>query len=298
MPAAIYTIPPSCPIYYTTFVRIYDARPDHICYGYTPGYLGCCVRDGCVVWGTGYRHQPWCGHQWFGRPCTYGFSAGVRWTVGSGFSIGLAIGARPPCRPWWGPLASPHSAFYPARVAGADVHLNMGNANIYAAWGGTSVRPHHALEGTVRVQGRVAVGSPRANDVFAAPDGHVYRHTATGGWEAREAGKWQPARTPTGATERAHAQQLEADRQARERGATRSENVHRAPTANTAHYQPMQPQEHAAPREAARAPERAPERAPARPAPEPRAPAPRPQPRPAPIPPGLRGGSVRHTNGH
>ncbi len=40
VPAAIYTIPPSSPIHYVTYVRIYGTTPGYVYVGYTPGYMG------------------------------------------------------------------------------------------------------------------------------------------------------------------------------------------------------------------------------------------------------------------
>ena len=40
VPEEIYTIPPSSPVYYATFVRIYQAGEDEVEVGYTPGYQG------------------------------------------------------------------------------------------------------------------------------------------------------------------------------------------------------------------------------------------------------------------
>jgi hypothetical protein len=119
IPAEIYAIPPSSPLYYVTFVRVYDATPDVVYVGYTPGYYGSVLSpDGVVVYGTGYYYTPWIGSDWFGFPLTYGFGACVRWTpwtgwgfgYGFGWSWGLGIGMAwggwgwgP--HPWWGPAA-------------------------------------------------------------------------------------------------------------------------------------------------------------------------------------------------
>ena len=35
VPEAIYTIPPSSPLYYVTYVRIYEATPNYVYVGYT-----------------------------------------------------------------------------------------------------------------------------------------------------------------------------------------------------------------------------------------------------------------------
>ena len=52
IPAVIYTIPPSSPLYHVRFAQIYGSTPDYVYVGYTPGYLGAYVYDGVVVFGT------------------------------------------------------------------------------------------------------------------------------------------------------------------------------------------------------------------------------------------------------
>ena len=60
MPEAIYTISPSSPVYYVTYVRVYDSTPDVVYEGYTPGYLGSYGSDDdVVVYGTGYDYPSW-----------------------------------------------------------------------------------------------------------------------------------------------------------------------------------------------------------------------------------------------
>jgi len=119
VPAEIYAIPPSSPLYYVTFVQVYGATPEVVYVGYTPGYYGTVLDpDGVVVYGTGYEYSPWIGADWFGFPCTYGFGAGVRWTpwtgwgfgFGFGWSWGRGIGMAWGgwgwgAHPWWGPSA-------------------------------------------------------------------------------------------------------------------------------------------------------------------------------------------------
>jgi hypothetical protein len=54
VPPVIYTIPPSSPLYYVTYVKIYEATPMYVYEGYTPGYLGVVVEpSGTIVYGTG-----------------------------------------------------------------------------------------------------------------------------------------------------------------------------------------------------------------------------------------------------
>ena len=61
VPAEIYAIPPSSPVYYATYVRIYDSTPTTVTVGYLPGYMGTYVTDGTVVYGTGYVYAPYIG---------------------------------------------------------------------------------------------------------------------------------------------------------------------------------------------------------------------------------------------
>lgn len=58
VPAVIYTIPPSSPLYNVTFVKVYGATPTAVTYGYTAGYTMSFVSAGVVVYGTGYYYPP------------------------------------------------------------------------------------------------------------------------------------------------------------------------------------------------------------------------------------------------
>jgi hypothetical protein len=54
VPRAIYTIPPTCPVYNTTYVQVYDATPDTVTCGYTAGYSGAYVAaTGTLMFGAG-----------------------------------------------------------------------------------------------------------------------------------------------------------------------------------------------------------------------------------------------------
>ena len=107
VPPVIYTIPPSCPVYYATYVRIYGTSGDIVYVGYTPGYMGTCVApDGVVVYGTGYDYPAYVGEEWYGYPPTYGYGAGFACGDVTGFAFGFAAGAIiGDCwsHPYWGP---------------------------------------------------------------------------------------------------------------------------------------------------------------------------------------------------
>lgn len=54
VPDAIYTIPPSCPIYNVTYCKVYSTTPDTVVVGYTSGYSGEYVAaTGTLMFGAG-----------------------------------------------------------------------------------------------------------------------------------------------------------------------------------------------------------------------------------------------------
>jgi len=217
VPAEIYAIPPGSPLHYVTFVRVYGEYDDVVYVGYTPGYLGVCVWDGCLVWGTGFHHRPWIHDRWIGRPWTYGFGVGVRWTAEHGWRMGLGFGSRAPCRPWWGPLSGQHVAFFPVRTADAQVHLAFNNANVYRTKEGGAVLRWRAPERPARVE------HPGTGDhVYTSPDGHVYRRSDEG-WEHREGDAWKK---PDARAHQQRVEQLEREQRSRERGETRVRETH------------------------------------------------------------------------
>ncbi|MHC4414677.1 MAG: carbohydrate-binding family V/XII [Planctomycetota bacterium] len=108
VPQVIYTVPPSCPVYNVKYVYVYDSTPDVVYVGYTPGYVGCYVYGGTIVYGTGYVYRGWYGTVYYARPATWGFAFrynpytggwGVRVGYG-GFHGGVVAGYRR--GGWWG----------------------------------------------------------------------------------------------------------------------------------------------------------------------------------------------------
>ena len=161
VPAAIYAMPPSSPLYYVTGVQVYGATPEVVYVGYTPAYFGTAVAPaGVVVFGTGWNYPPWIGNYWFGRPWTYGFGARFGWTAaGWGFGFSSGVG-----RPWWGPAGwhgtggawrSGWAGGYGGRYAGSHLsHVNFGNFNAYNRWG-NNVQVNHPVNNTVNKQTNV-----------------------------------------------------------------------------------------------------------------------------------------------
>ncbi len=110
VPASIYAIPPSSPLHYVTYVRIFGISGDYVYVGYSGGYQGEYVDpvSGVVVYGTGYVYDPWIGTTWYGVPMTYGYGAAVTYTPwlgwSYGFCFGWAWGAATSAWGWgWGP---------------------------------------------------------------------------------------------------------------------------------------------------------------------------------------------------
>ncbi len=121
VPQAVQTIPPASPVYNVKYVTIYQATPQVVYVGYTPGYVGCYTWNGAVVYGTGYVYPAYVSPVvYYPRPVTWGFSVHYNpwtgWSYGVGVSAGfLSFGTtwggayyRPPWRPpygggWYGP---------------------------------------------------------------------------------------------------------------------------------------------------------------------------------------------------
>ena len=153
IPAAIYAIPPSSPVYYVTHVQIYTVTPTIVVIGYTPGYMGAIVTpDGTVVYGTGYSYVAYVNASvWYPPPVTYGYAAAVTYTpwtgwavgFGFGFAMGAAYGSCWGAAPYWGAMPyAYHGAYYGGAYGGAAAWGPGGwaatSGNVYHQYGATS----------------------------------------------------------------------------------------------------------------------------------------------------------------
>jgi uncharacterized membrane protein YgcG len=153
VPSAIYTIPPSSPIYYVTYVRVYSVTPEAVVVGYTPGYMGVVVNpDGTVVYGTGYVYPPYVGAYYYGYPATYGYGAGFAVGVTEGFAFGFAAGAI------WG-AASPYWGPYWWGGGYGWNYVNVNQANFYGRWGQGTVTHAQGWNAWTGTQWRGTAGS-------------------------------------------------------------------------------------------------------------------------------------------
>jgi hypothetical protein len=214
IPAVIYTIPPSSPLYYVTYVRVYGSSPEVVYVGYTPGYLGSYdSADGVVVYGTGYYYQPWIGSVWYGPPVTYGFGwcwgPDFGWGFAAAFGIGLFAGAL--FTPWWGPW---HDWGWRRGPSVSIREFNVNHANIYRNWSGGAVRNSWGRNEFANRSYHPGMQPGRPNNVYAGRNGSVYRY-GNNGWEQHGKQGWQ-GRSPS--------PDLEQSRQARNTGEQRWNN--------------------------------------------------------------------------
>ena len=193
----LYTIPPSSPYYYVTYVRIYSTTPTYVVVGYTPGYFGAYVQDGVVVYGTGYWYDPYCTSGWVPVPMTYGCGAsmcynpwaGWAFGFGCGMAVGWAIGASTwhcgpyPCwGPYWGGYG-PHGAY-----AWGPGGWAATTGNVYHQWGNvtTMSRTSEGYNAWTGNQWATHTGTAynSATGARAAGQRGVVQNAYTGNWAA------------------------------------------------------------------------------------------------------------------
>ena len=155
VPAAIYAIPPSSPLHYVTYVKIYNVTPQVVTVGYTYGYMGTVVTaDDVVVYGTGYYYDPYIGPTvWVPYPVTYGYAANPTWTPWTGWVVGFGVGwaygaawvGTTACwgyapAPYWGAYAYRGAAYgpYGGAAAWGPGGWAATTGNVYRQWGPTT----------------------------------------------------------------------------------------------------------------------------------------------------------------
>jgi hypothetical protein len=141
VPAEIYEIPTSSPLYYVTYVKVYNSTPEVVYVGYTPGYYGTVVSSTTmtVVYGTGWYYPPYISSaMWSGWPYTYGVGAAFTYSDDTGWSFGFGYGYAyyPWYYPWWGPMGYYGCCWYPYYGWGAWGGAAV--ANVYGVWGNTA----------------------------------------------------------------------------------------------------------------------------------------------------------------
>ena len=212
-------IPPSSPVYNTTYVHVYESTPEVVYVGYTPGYLWSFPYYGVPVYGTGWYYPPYWGRYYYPRTPTWGlhvgynpwtgWNFGVSWSngflsVGARWSSGWGAGYRPIgcCGGWYG-----GGYRRPVIVNTGDINIgntiNVGNRTRVqtrisqrsgdlrnSVYRRPETRGRNAPSGLARESLARARPAPhRANDVFADRNGNLARRTDDG-WRVRENNQW------------------------------------------------------------------------------------------------------------
>jgi len=220
VPPEIYSIPPSSPLYYVTFVYVGYADDEQVESAYLPGYTGSYEDcDDCgVVYGTGWYYTPWADRYYYGWGWPYGYSYQYRWwdrswlwrpawnRIGNFYAINRgsvydtwprstaragALEARedgnfdrgygyPATYGRFAGAIRPVPMAVPARAALVDPYATLPMARS-AALGG---------KGAAGLAGSLKVGSTASRDLYASTtgdlywrrDGNWYRANADGGW--------------------------------------------------------------------------------------------------------------------
>jgi hypothetical protein len=222
---AIAQIPPSSPMYNTTYVKVYDSTPDVVYVGYTPGYLWSYPYYGVPIYGTGWYYPPYyVGGWYYPRPPTWGLHVGYNpwtgWNVGVSwgspfFRVGVVWGGgyhhhpRPCCGRYYGGGYRGHT----------NININIGNsvsianrahvqqrinANPVNKAGGKIARSNrdnnlynqgvnkkrNAIEQPTNRNNQAKVAPKRINNVYADRKGGVVRHE-NGQWQNRSNKDWK-----------------------------------------------------------------------------------------------------------
>ncbi|HSU53521.1 MAG TPA: hypothetical protein VLT36_05645 [Candidatus Dormibacteraeota bacterium] len=232
VPEEIYTIPPSSPVYYATFARVYDASEEEVDVGYTPGYEGAYEDDGTVIYGTGYDYEPWhCddyyswggswGYNhvylprygwWVWRPC-WSPPGGLRAMVVQNIYDRWQSGNR--VTPYGGAGPAGARASYPALYGRySPAWTSSRTTASWPKWSAETqglpgntllVNPYTRPRSPVRA-GEIPRGAQTltavsrapggGRDLYASPDGNVYRR-ANDSWYRRDAGNQWTRIAPT-----------------------------------------------------------------------------------------------------
>lgn len=134
-------IPPSSPVYNTTYVKVYESTPEVVYVGYTPGYTWSYPYYGVPVYGTGYYYPPYWGSAYYPRPPTWGFNVGYNpwtgWSFGLSwsngffsFGIGWSSGYPGPYRPWGCCGGWYGGGYHGGWHGGGNTIINTGDINI------------------------------------------------------------------------------------------------------------------------------------------------------------------------
>jgi hypothetical protein len=233
VPKEIYTIPPSHPKHFVTYVSVYGSDAETVTFGYAAGYTGVYVSNGTVVYGTGYPYTSavyYVGNDpfYYPPPSTY-------WSWGFYYSYGW-YDPYYPYPPYYygraeyleGKYGSGYKYTYgdksAARYSGAYKDAAFDTRQIKGPneqWGSTVIRrgddwaeTWHRTKGGETVggiqtsgggkglvhkgeEGRGGIYKSGTGDLDLGKDGAMYRHNENG-WSKYESGAWNPVEREKG----------------------------------------------------------------------------------------------------
>ena len=222
VPGEIYQIPPSAPVYETTYVYVYDTDPDWVTYGYLPGYHGTYYAWGVMAYGTGWYYSPylyddgyWPYANTYGSGSWYNSNTGTYGRSAVAYGPYGGAGRAAAYNPTTGTYARGAAAYgeYQSRGLGRGVQPPNGDLRAHRArqqrlralGGTTAVVRGDDWVNTARVSGgagsaaavRTSSGESAAvargdNNVYVGKDGQVYRRTDSG-WDRYDGGQWSGA---------------------------------------------------------------------------------------------------------
>jgi len=131
VPADIYSIPPSSPLYFVTYVRVYESDEEVVTTGVYPGYYGAIpTSGGTVVYGTGYTYTDYVAPAaYVAYPVTYGYLSNIYWTPWAGWYCGFGVGVA------WGPRYRYWRYAPPAPYWGGYFRVSYGYGYYRGGWG-------------------------------------------------------------------------------------------------------------------------------------------------------------------
>ena len=208
VPAAIYSIPPSSPVYNVTYVRIYSSTPTVVYVGYLPGYNHCYVYGGTVVYGTGYTYTVWVGTVYYAQPVTYGYSYSYYPRLGRWFSPYSIGGVVRRTRRRTRRRVRHHSYRHAGRHHGNHYSRNRARASHRS-------QPSRSHAARTSNRSRTQSNRNRGNNVYADRNGNVHRRNQNGSWDRNTSGGWSSSSGRSSSS-------MQGDHNARQRGTSRT----------------------------------------------------------------------------
>ncbi|MEH6909500.1 MAG: carbohydrate-binding family V/XII [Oceanicoccus sp.] len=206
-------IPPSSPVYNTTYVNIYGSTNEVVYVGYTPGYHWSYAYYGVPVYGTGWYYPPYySAYYYYPYPRTWGMHVG--YNPYGGWSYGVSWGS-PFFRVgvvWGGHYNRGYYGGYHHHnniVINNNGNINIGNTINIDKNRTNNIRNNRTnnIYKDGRVKDKISTSPSlkdrdfksskvvdRANNVLADRDGNVVRKD-NDKWQSMNNGKWQDVKT-------------------------------------------------------------------------------------------------------